>query len=66
MEKHPHAEEPGQERHDHRLDYPKGIGTPATVKGATNGTTFEAYVELALCLSLSVGQVVEIDGLFRP
>ncbi len=41
----------------------EGMGPSVAVEGATTGTVFEAYVEQALCPSLSHGQVVVMDNL---
>ena len=40
-----------------------GMGPSVAVEGATTRAAFEAYVEQALCPSLSAGQVVVMDNL---
>ncbi len=41
----------------------EGMGPSMAVEGATTRAAFEAYVEQALCPSLSAGQVVVMDNL---
>jgi transposase len=41
----------------------RGMGPSMAVEGATTGAVFEAYVEEALCPSLSPGQVVVMGNL---
>jgi len=41
----------------------RGMGPSVAVEGATTRAVFEAYVEQALCPSLSTGQVVVMDNL---
>lgn len=42
---------------------PLGMGPSVAVEGSTTRVAFEAYLEEALCPSLSVGQVVVMDNL---